>query len=140
MMDLDGLKRVNDSLGHACGDVLLQSVAGVLRDTVRGQDVVARMGGDEFCILLPDTGLAEAVMVAERMRTQVDMLTVHYRGETVRACASMGVASSEGCGLSWQVLLEHSDTALYRAKRGGRNRVVAAAEVEALGDGGALLS
>jgi diguanylate cyclase (GGDEF)-like protein len=97
------------------------------------------MGGDEFCILLPDTGLGEAVMVAERMRMQVDRMTVQYRGETVRVCTSMGVASSEGCGLSWQNLLEQSDTALYRAKRAGRNRV-AVAEVEALGEGGALLS
>jgi diguanylate cyclase (GGDEF) domain len=130
MMDLDGLKRVNDSLGHACGDAVLQAVGNALKETVRGQDAVARMGGDEFCILLPDTGLADAGMAAERMRMQVDALEVPYRGETVRVCASLGVASSEGCGLSWQSLVDQSDAALYRAKRAGRNRVVAAEPVD----------
>ena len=134
MMDLDGLKVLNDTLGHGCGDAVLQAVAGVLRETVRGQDAVARMGGDEFCILLPDTGLAEAVMAAERMRAQVDALILQYRGETVRVRASLGVASSEVCGLSWQNLVEQSDAALYRAKRGGRNRVVAA-DTTVLGEG-----
>jgi diguanylate cyclase (GGDEF)-like protein len=138
MMDLDGLKRVNDSLGHGCGDAVLQAVAGVLQQTVREQDAVARIGGDEFCILLPDTGRAEAVMVAERMRLQVDALTVQYRGETVRVCTSLGVASSDECGLSWQSLVEQSDAALYRAKRGGRNRV-AVAEIEILGETGNYL-
>ncbi|HUZ96465.1 MAG TPA: GGDEF domain-containing protein [Edaphobacter sp.] len=131
MLDLDGLKRVNDSLGHACGDALLQAVGKALQETVRGQDAVARMGGDEFCIVLPDTGLAEAGMAAERMRSKVDELTLQYRGETVRVRASLGVASSEGCGLSWQSLIDQSDAALYRAKRGGRNRVVADDQIEA---------
>jgi diguanylate cyclase (GGDEF)-like protein len=135
MMDLDGLKRVNDSLGHGCGDALLQAVGKALQETVRAQDVVARMGGDEFCILLPDTGLAEAMNVAERMRLQVDGLMLRYREETVTIGTSMGVASSESCGLSWQNLLEQSDKALYQAKRGGRNRVVAA-EARALEEGG----
>jgi diguanylate cyclase (GGDEF)-like protein len=133
MMDLDGLKRVNDSLGHGCGDAVLQAVGRVLQQTIRGQDAVARMGGDEFCILLPDAGLAEAGMAAERIRSEVDALVLQYRGETVRVRASLGVASSEGGGLSWQSLVEQSDAALYRAKRGGRNRVVAAEQVEELG-------
>lgn len=130
MLDLDGLKRVNDSLGHACGDAVLQAVGKALQETVRGQDAVARMGGDEFCILLPDTDLAEAGMAAERMRSQVDSLAVRYRGETVRVRASLGVASSEGCQLPWQGLLDQSDAALYQAKRAGRNRVVAAERTE----------
>lgn len=130
MMDLDGLKRVNDSLGHACGDAVLQAVGKALKETVRGQDAVARIGGDEFCIVLPDTGLTEAGMAAERMRSKVDELTLQYRGETVRVRASLGVASSEGCGLSWQSLIDQSDAALYRAKRAGRNRVVAAEQVD----------
>jgi diguanylate cyclase (GGDEF)-like protein len=134
MMDLDGLKRVNDSLGHACGDAVLQAVGKALQETVRVQDAVARMGGDEFCILLPDTGLAEAGMAAERMRLQVDTLAVQYRGETVRVCASLGVAASEGCQVSWQGLLEQSDVALYRAKRAGRNRVEAAEQVRTIED------
>lgn len=126
MMDLDGMKAVNDEMGHGCGDVVLQTVAGVLQETVRGQDSVARMGGDEFCVLLPETDLAEALMVAERLRTEVHDLAIRYRGEMVGIQASLGVASSEQCGLTWQGLMDHSDAALYEAKRGGRNRVVVA--------------
>jgi diguanylate cyclase (GGDEF)-like protein len=126
MIDLDGLKLVNDSTGHSCGDVVLQTVAGVLQETVREQDSVARMGGDEFCVLLPDTSLEEALTVAERIRMEVDNLVVNYRGETVRTGASLGVASSEVCGLAWQNLMDYSDSALYCAKREGKNRVVVA--------------
>jgi diguanylate cyclase (GGDEF)-like protein len=135
MMDLDGLKRVNDSLGHSCGDALLQAVAKILSETVRVQDAVARMGGDEFCILLPDTGLAEAGMAAERIRSQIDDLRLLYHGETVRVQASLGVSSSEACGLSLQCLLEKSDAALYRAKRAGKNQVAEAESIEKFEDG-----
>jgi diguanylate cyclase (GGDEF)-like protein len=126
MMDLDGLKVVNDTAGHGCGDVVLQAVAGVLQETVRAQDAIGRMGGDEFCVLLTDTGLAEAAVVAERLRGEVEELVVQYRGNTVRVRASIGVTSSEISGLGWQALVDHSDTALYQAKREGKNRVVAA--------------
>ncbi|MBS1801614.1 MAG: GGDEF domain-containing protein [Acidobacteria bacterium] len=126
MIDLDGLKRVNDTTGHSSGDVMLQAVAGVLHEAVREQDSVARMGGDEFCVLLSETSLDEAIIVAERLREEIQGLIVNYRGETVRTGASLGVASSDVCGLGWQLLMDSSDSALYRAKRDGRNRVVAA--------------
>jgi diguanylate cyclase (GGDEF)-like protein len=130
MMDLDGLKEVNDRSGHGCGDVVLQAVGSVVQETVRAQDSVARMGGDEFCVLLPDTDLSEAVTVAERLRKEVQELVIRYRGETVRMMASLGVASSMHCGLTWQELMDHSDAALYRAKREGKNRVVVAGAIE----------
>ena len=137
MMDLDGLKAVNDEMGHACGDVVLQTVAGVLQETVRGHDLVARMGGDEFCVLLPDTALAEALTVAERLRTEVQELAIRYKGETMRIRASLGVVSSEKCGLEWESLMDHSDGALYEAKRNGRNRVMvggAGEEISGVGE------
>ncbi|MCL2659260.1 MAG: GGDEF domain-containing protein [Acidobacteriaceae bacterium] len=124
MIDLDGLKAVNDANGHACGDVVLQTVAVVLQQTVRGQDSVARMGGDEFCVLLPETTGCEAMTVAERLRREIEELVVQYRGEMVRVRASMGVASSSISGLAWQALVDHSDLALYRAKRSGGDKVV----------------
>lgn len=124
MMDLDGMKQVNDLHGHGCGDAILQAVAEVLRYTVREQDAIARIGGDEFCILLPDTGLDDALIVAERMRSEVERLAVEYRGVTVEIRTSMGVSSSESCGLSLECLMDKSDVALYRAKREGRNRVM----------------
>ncbi len=126
MIDLDGLKLVNDSTGHSSGDVMLQAVAGVLQETVREQDSVARMGGDEFCVLLPATTLEDALAVAERLREEIEGLVVNYRGEKVKTGASLGVASSDVSGLGWQLLMDSSDSALYRAKREGRNRVVAA--------------
>jgi diguanylate cyclase (GGDEF)-like protein len=125
-MDLDGLKAINDEKGHGCGDVVLQTVAGVLQETVRGHDSVARVGGDEFCVLLPDTDLAEAMTAAERLRAEVEEMAVRYRGETMRIRASLGVASSEQCGLSWESLMDQSDAALYEAKRGGKNCVMVA--------------
>jgi len=126
MIDLDGLKGVNDQMGHGCGDVVLQAVASALQETVRAQDFVARMGGDEFCVLLPDTDLKEAVTVAERLRTEVHDLAIRFRGETVSIKTSLGVAAAEICGMTWQSLMDESDAALYRAKREGKNRVVVA--------------
>ena len=128
-MDLDGMKRVNDKLGHSCGDAVLQSVAGALQETLRERDSVARMGGDEFCILLPDTDLAEGVTVAERLRAEIAALTVRYRGETVSVRASFGVSCTQQCGWVWQTLVDRSDAALYEAKRGGNERVIAAQKV-----------
>jgi diguanylate cyclase (GGDEF)-like protein len=126
MMDLDGLKLVNDTKGHSCGDVVLQSVAGVLQETLRTNDSVARMGGDEFCVLLPGTSMEEALMVAERLREEISGLEIRYRGETIETRASLGVASSDISGLEWQSLIDDSDAALYRAKRDGKDRVVSA--------------
>jgi diguanylate cyclase (GGDEF)-like protein len=126
MMDLDGMKAVNDEMGHGCGDVVLQAVASVLQETVRVQDSVARMGGDEFCVLLPGTTLEEAVAVAERLRSEVHDLVIRYRGDVVQVRSSFGVASSHDCGLNWQGLMDQSDAALYRAKREGKNLVMVA--------------
>ncbi len=126
MMDLDGMKRVNDQLGHGGGDAVLQAISASLQEAVRDRDSIARMGGDEFCILLPDTEMEEALTVAERLRSQVEALEIRYRGETVRVQASFGVSSSVECGWNWQSLVDASDAALYEAKRGGHNKVVAA--------------
>ena len=126
MMDLDGMKRVNDQLGHGCGDAVLQAVSATLQEALRERDSIARMGGDEFCILLPDTDLTEAVTVAERLRTEIEQLQIRYRNETVQVSASFGVSSSDRSGWNWQTLVDQSDAALYEAKRGGRRRVVAA--------------
>ena len=125
-MDLDGMKRVNDQLGHGGGDAVLQAVSATLQEALRDRDSIARMGGDEFCILLPDTEMQEALVVAERLRSQVELLDIRYRGETIQVRASFGVSSSVEFGWNWQNLLDASDAALYEAKRGGHNKVVAA--------------
>ncbi|QNI36080.1 GGDEF domain-containing protein [Edaphobacter albus] len=132
-MDLDGLKTINDAQGHSCGDVVLQAVSGVLQETVRANDSIARIGGDEFCVLLPDTCQEEAVLVAERLREEIDGLVIRYRGVNVQTGASLGVSSSVISGLDWQRLADDSDAALYQAKREGRNRVVLARSEEITG-------
>jgi diguanylate cyclase (GGDEF)-like protein len=137
-MDLDGLKVVNDTKGHSCGDVVLQAVGGILQETVRSRDSVARMGGDEFCVLLPESSLEEAMLVAERLREEISDLVIRYRGETVQTRASLGVASSDISGLHWQNLVDDSDAALYQAKRQGKNKVIAAAPWEAEPEGAQL--
>lgn len=126
MMDLDGMKRVNDQMGHGGGDAVLQAVSASLQEALRDRDSIARMGGDEFCILLPDTEMQEALTVAERLRSQVEALAIRYRGETIQVRASFGVCSSDRCGWNWQTLLDESDAALYEAKRSGHNKVVGA--------------
>lgn len=125
-MDLDGMKSVNDRFGHGCGDAVLQAVSTSLQEALRDRDSIARMGGDEFCILLPDTDLEEALVVAERLRSEVDALQVRYQGETVQIRASFGVSCSQRSGWDWQHLVDQSDAALYKAKRDGNRRVMAA--------------
>jgi diguanylate cyclase (GGDEF)-like protein/PAS domain S-box-containing protein len=120
MLDVDHFKSINDRHGHRVGDQVLQQVAERLRAAVREGDLVCRYGGEEFCILLPDTNLAEAGEAAERFRHEIAALVC---GD-VRITASLGVSSS---GLGAQEpcdLLDQADRALYAAKRAGRNRVL----------------
>ncbi len=129
LLDLDGFKEINDAMGHGCGDAVLQGVADVLQDTVREFDSVARMGGDEFCVLLPATSMEEALLVAERLRAGIESMTVRYRDQGIKVRGSFGVSSSVRCGLNWHLLVEQADEALYRAKAAGRNSVAEAQTV-----------
>ncbi len=126
MIDLDGMKGINDRLGHPCGDAVLQAFSATVQEAVRDRDSVARMGGDEFCILLPDTELSEAMAVAQRLCDLVEAMVVRYRGEPVKVRASFGVSCTERTGWNWQDLVEQSDAALYQAKRNQEEKVVAA--------------
>ena len=126
MIDLDGMKGINDSLGHPCGDAVLQAFSATVQDAVRDRDSVARIGGDEFCILLPDTDLTEAMTVAHRLCDRVAAMVVRYRGEHIQVRASFGVSCTERAGWRWQDLVEQSDAALYQAKRSQTEKVVAA--------------
>jgi len=125
LVDLDDFKRINDTRGHAAGDEVLREVARALRERVRGADVVARFGGEEFAIILPHTGLEQARRFAERLRRTL-AAQVHPVLEG-RVTASFGVAQSVAGLLEGPALLAAADEALYEAKARGRNRVVAAA-------------
>jgi diguanylate cyclase (GGDEF)-like protein len=125
LLDLDRFKSLNDRFGHDMGDRALQLSASSFRDSLRSSDRVARWGGEEFLVLLPSTGLAEASLLAQRLRRNIEELTLPSGVEPVRWTVSVGVAQLEP-GQGWIELLARADKALYRAKEEGRNRVVAA--------------
>ncbi|MHB8620159.1 MAG: GGDEF domain-containing response regulator [Chloroflexota bacterium] len=119
MVDIDHFKRVNDSRGHAAGDFVLSQVAAGLQAALRSTDLVGRLGGEEFGILLPHTDQSGASRLAEHIRQDVESLPLEREGKTIRVTISIGVASSR----SSSAPLEAADEALYAAKRAGRNRV-----------------
>jgi diguanylate cyclase (GGDEF)-like protein len=119
MVDVDHFKAINDQHGHAVGDHVLKWVAQNLRDGLRGADLVARWGGEEFCILLPRTRLAEARALAERLTFRIATTG------TPRVTVSMGVAEAHAPSEEVDETIRRADEALYRAKASGRNRVVA---------------
>ncbi|MDR3394849.1 MAG: diguanylate cyclase, partial [Parasulfuritortus sp.] len=126
-LDLDHFKLVNDRHGHHVGDLALKTLVGVCRDTLREEDVVGRLGGEEFCVLLPETGHETAIEVAERLRRAVADADVYVNGKPlVRFTTSIGVSTATTMDLNIDRLLDRADQALYEAKDAGRNRVVAA--------------
>ncbi len=129
--DLDHFKRLNDTLGHAAGDAALRHVKGLLEAQVREGDLVARIGGEEFAVWLPQTGLAGALEVAERMRRAIEQSVWHWHSGTYPLTTSCGVAAFPESTGEWDNLPALADAALYRAKGAGRNRVVAAEGVAA---------
>lgn len=125
MLDIDRFKVVNDTFGHSTGDRVLQQLALTCLEVMRTVDVVARVGGEEFAILLPETGLDGAFDVAERLRVAIEKsAVVRDEGAPIRYTVSIGVASLDG-NSNLDTLVSQSDTALYDAKHRGRNRVCA---------------
>jgi diguanylate cyclase (GGDEF)-like protein len=120
VLDLDRFKTVNDSLGHRAGDTLLVEVANRLRDAVRGHDTVARMGGDEFTLLLPDLHPHGEAIVAERLLAAFDE-PFAIDGHAIRVSPSIGLATFPADGDTPDRLLRNADAAMYRAKENGRN-------------------
>ena len=122
MVDMDHFKSVNDKFGHQTGDRALRHVATILRDQVREMDAVARYGGEESAISMPDTALSQAVRVGERIRAAV-AASAELAHPLCRLTVSIGVSASDGRAIKPEALLHEADQALYVAKRGGRNRV-----------------
>jgi len=108
------------------GDLVLQSFGAVLRASLRSFDVVGRYGGEEFCVLLPGTGINEATAIAERVRAIASQTPVVARGATISYTVSTGVVQAAPLGVSLEDLVDQADKALYRAKASGRNCVCAA--------------
>jgi diguanylate cyclase (GGDEF)-like protein len=124
LADLDDFKRINDRFGHPAGDEALRAFADGLREHLREIDIAARLGGEEFAVLLPETGLEGALAVAERLRTTIRERPVLHEGETpVHLTASIGVAEYRHG--SRDDLLRAADAGLYQAKQQGKNRIAA---------------
>ena len=130
MIDLDNFKSVNDNYGHPFGDMVLETVAQVLRDTLRTTDIKARVGGEEMCILLPETDAANAQMSLERVRAAIEGLQLRTPTRVVPVTASFGGCTWQGSALDRssiqtvvQTLMKSSDLGLYDAKHGGRNQI-----------------
>lgn len=127
IVDIDFFKAVNDTHGHDAGDEVLRQFAKRLSNNVRGVDLACRYGGEEFVVVMPDTDLALASAVAERLRRDVadEPFTLNEAGDKLDVTISIGITSSESVEDTAEGLLSRADEALYRAKREGRNRVVA---------------
>jgi len=126
IFDLDRFKQVNDRYGHPAGDQALKAFADILRSGIRKHDTVGRYGGEEFALLMPQTGKDTAVRVAERVRRELEARGVGVGGQRIEMTVSGGVATYGVDGHDWDTLLTAADTALYEAKDAGRNRVVSA--------------
>lgn len=129
MLDIDHFKRINDRFGHAGGDRVLVEFAGLVNAAMREGDILGRVGGEEFAILLPNSTLNDAVKIAERIRIAVEAASIEVSPhESIRISVSVGVSVAEGmAGIDLERLMATSDGALYEAKSGGRNQVQAAA-------------
>jgi diguanylate cyclase (GGDEF)-like protein len=123
---VDRFKSLNDTHGHEAGDAALRHLAKLLRRGLRERDIAARMGGEEFALWLPETALGEAEEVAERIRFAIESTPLPWKGRGIGFTCSIGVAAVPDITGEVENLYGAADTALYRAKDAGRNRVVVA--------------
>lgn len=126
MLDIDNFKRVNDQYGHQVGDDVIRHLADTMRDCLRNTDHLGRYGGEEFAIILPETDLEGAHVIAERLRHAIEKASVSSHNTRLSYSISLGVATLRPHIINSQHWLRHADEALYAAKHGGRNQVVCA--------------
>jgi two-component system cell cycle response regulator len=127
MVDIDYFKSINDNYGHDAGDDVLRQLATRVRRSIRGIDLACRYGGEEFVIVMPETDMAVATIVAERLRRRIaaEPFTIEQGKRTIETTISVGIATLDAADDDAAKILKRADQALYRAKRDGRNRVVA---------------
>jgi diguanylate cyclase (GGDEF)-like protein len=123
MLDIDHFKQVNDTYGHAAGDDVLETLADILRKEAREADILGRLGGEEFALILPETALPDAHAMAERLRAELENTTINSAKGGIRATASFGLSTLTSEQISLDELINRADDALYQAKKNGRNRI-----------------
>jgi diguanylate cyclase (GGDEF)-like protein len=123
VLDVDHFKLLNDTRGHAAGDCALQALVQQVKSMLRKNDLIARTGGEEFTILLPDTSASAGIMAAERLRQAIQALDMNYENASLRLTVSAGVAQFDARQGSWETMMRRADSAMYEAKEHGRNSV-----------------
>jgi diguanylate cyclase (GGDEF)-like protein len=123
LIDADNLKEVNDGYGHGAGDQLIKVLAGTMRESLRTSDIIARIGGDEFVVLLPEADHKHALEAGERIRSAAANTSFDREGERINMTVSIGIASYPDDGEGLEEIMENADRALYKSKKTGRNRV-----------------
>jgi diguanylate cyclase (GGDEF)-like protein len=123
VLDIDHFKHLNDTRGHAAGDAALQALVHQIKPMMRANDVLARTGGEEFTILLPNTTASAGIVAAERVRQSVEALEVSFEDEPIRFTISAGVAQLDPAQGGWEGMMRRADAAMYEAKECGRNTV-----------------
>jgi diguanylate cyclase (GGDEF)-like protein len=123
VIDIDHFKRINDNHGHLAGDAMLKLITSVLESAKRAEDILGRIGGEEFVLLLVDPAISEAMRAAERLRLEVESSSLDYSGKKLSATVSMGLAAYPSDGADWDSLFAVADQRLYQSKQAGRNRV-----------------
>jgi diguanylate cyclase (GGDEF)-like protein len=128
MIDVDRFKAINDNYGHSAGDKVLVTLAETMQSSLRVSDMLGRLGGEEFGAILPETDLDEAVIVADRVRAEVETRTLDTERGPFRVTVSLGAAAASAGSSEIEDLLQRADLAMYQAKERGRNQVCAARE------------
>ena len=123
MLDIDHFKRVNDTYGHAVGDKVLEKLGDICMALFRPQDSVARVGGEEFCILLSETALEQALVIAERLREIISATGIPVENSVLNITVSIGISEVNAADTAYLDVMNRADKALYKAKAEGRNRI-----------------
>lgn len=125
MVDLDFFKNINDTHGHQAGDSVLRNVSDSMKLSLRLPDIIGRIGGEEFAVILPETEIGAAMIIGDRIRKRVESLNINYKECSLKVTISIGASPSSKDDLSIDDVLQRADSALYRAKENGRNRIYA---------------
>ena len=123
MLDIDHFKKINDKYGHTFGDKVLKGIGDILKKTVRGSDMVFRYGGEEFCVILPETDKERAFIGAERIRKKIAASAFRIKNKVLKVTVSGGINGFVGREITKEAFIDNADKVLYQAKNAGRNRV-----------------
>jgi diguanylate cyclase (GGDEF)-like protein len=122
ILDIDWFKEINDQFGHAAGDEVIKGIADNCRETIRGTDILGRIGGEEFAMILIETDLEDSFAVAERLRKRIESHVFKFDGQTTRCTVSIGISAIFPEKDDLETIMKRADAALYEAKQSGRNR------------------